>query len=48
MRKVAWSSRREVVGSTIVVIVVVALLSMFILGLDMALLAIYKYVLGLY
>lgn len=34
MRKVAWSSRSEVIGSTTVVVFVVALMSMFILTAD--------------
>lgn len=34
MRKVAWSSRQEVTGSTIVVLCTVGLLSMFILLMD--------------
>ena len=36
MRKVAWSSRSEVIGSTTVVVIVVALMSVFILTSDFA------------
>ncbi len=39
MRKVAWSSRAEVIGSTIVVLVTVVLLSLFIFVTDSILLA---------
>lgn len=49
MRKVAWSSRGEVVGSTIVVVAVVALLSVFILVSDVVFLEIvFKRIIGLY
>ncbi len=34
MRKVAWSTREEVIGSTVVVIVTVVLLSLFIFATD--------------
>lgn len=48
MRKVAWSTRAEVVGSTIVVIVTVALLALFILGMDLVIWFLFRQVLGLY
>jgi preprotein translocase subunit SecE len=49
MRKVAWSSRSEVIGSTIVVVAVVALLSVFILVTDVVFLEIvFKRIIGLY
>jgi preprotein translocase SecE subunit len=38
MKKVSWSTRREVVGATVVVVAVVALLSMFILVTDFVIL----------
>jgi preprotein translocase SecE subunit len=47
MRKVAWSTRAEVTGSTIVVIATVAILSMFIYLVDF-ILHIFFSLLGLY
>lgn len=49
IRKVAWSSRSEVIGSTIVVVFVVALLSMFILVTDVFIMEfLFKTLIGLY
>ncbi len=49
IRKVAWSSRSEVIGSTIVVVFVVALLSVFILVTDFVILRVlFGTLLGLY
>ncbi len=49
IRKVAWSSRSEVVGSTIVVVFVVALLSVFILVTDFVILRVlFGTLIGLY
>ncbi len=49
IRKVAWSSRSEVIGSTIVVVFVVALLSMFIVVTDVFIMEfLFKTLIGLY
>jgi preprotein translocase SecE subunit len=47
MRKVAWSSRAEVTGATIIVIVTVALLSLFIFATDYVV-GMVNHLLGLY
>ncbi len=47
MRKVAWSSRAEVIGSTVVVVVTVVLLSLFIFATDWVLLSLAR-IFGIY
>jgi len=47
MRKVAWSSRSEVIGSTVVVLVTVAMLAVFILLMDLAVRGVFGLI-GLY
>lgn len=42
MRKVAWSTRQEVIGSTIVVLFTVAVLALFILGMDLFVNVVFK------
>jgi len=47
MRKVAWSSRSEVIGSTVVVLVTVAMLAVFILLMDLVVRGVFGLI-GLY